>query len=76
MDPQLGQHSYDDQRIIWRQSLAEDVLRSLASDYLRGMVDESTADAFREYEHRWGPHVKGNRGLSKKSKKSRKSRYR
>lgn len=61
--------------IEWRIGLSDEIVRSLASDYLRGMVDPCTQDAFNEYERRWGPHHKGVRA-PKASKKSRRPHHR
>jgi len=75
---------YEQQCIIWRQSLSEANLRDLASDFLMGRRDDSTADALTEYEDRYGPLDHDKKRLpgkdksakrSKRSAKRRSSRY-
>ena len=61
--------------IEWQRSLPDEIVRSLAAEYLRGMVDPCTLDAFHEYERRWGPHHKGYRA-PKGSKKTRRTHHR
>lgn len=63
--------SIDEQRLRWRASLSEVEVRSLASDYLRGMVDECNADAYLEFVHRFGAHTKNVAKPKGKSKKAR-----
>lgn len=56
--------SYDEQRIAWRKSLPELIVRELASDYMRGRQDECTYDAYLEYERRFGKRPPSPRGLA------------
>ena len=67
----VDQENYDALRLKWRKGLPEVLVRSLAVDYLRGIVDESTTDAFEEYQARWGSNTRL-RGQRKKSKKQSK----
>lgn len=71
LGPELIPSDSDDdavRRLAWRQSLPEWLVRSLASDYLRGQVDECNHDAYLEYEHRYGSH------RAKHSEKGRRAR--
>lgn len=63
--------SYIELRMQWRYRLSDTEVRELASEYLRGMVDECTTDAFAEYERRFGKHVKGASARSNQTKKRR-----
>lgn len=53
-DNSEAQMEHDEQRMAWRRAQPEHVIRSLASDYLRGSVDECTTDAYHEYQDRFG----------------------
>ena len=64
----LTPRPYIDECLTWRRGLSEVVVRSLASDYLRGIIEPCTTDAFQEYEYRWGPHEKGPQRISKPKK--------
>lgn len=66
--------SYDDQVLAWRKNLTETDCRSLASDYLRGIKQPDTHDAYDEYQERWG-EAESNRAASRDKKKARQSRY-
>lgn len=48
--------SYEELCLEWRRSLPEAIVRSLAADYLRGIIEPCTTDAFAEYEYRFGRH--------------------
>ena len=65
-----------DQRIIWARSLREVELRSLASDFLRGIKDECTEDAYNEYQRRLsaGEIQNEDRPLKKRAGRSKKAR--
>ena len=65
--------NYEQQCLIWRQSLNEANLRDLASDFLMGRKDAATTDALAEYVARYGPLDKTKRGLPKKKPKSKRS---
>lgn len=67
---------YEAQRMDWRRSLSDIHCRELASDYIRGRVDDCTTDAFREFEARWGKHIRGNGVQRKPSKKTKAKRHR
>lgn len=45
---------YDAQRLAWRKSLPESLIRTLASDFLAGKIDECNYDAYQEYVVRFG----------------------
>lgn len=72
MIPKARSQQYEDARLKWRKDLPDVLVRELASEYLRGMVDECTTDAFHEYESRWGVHTvqkgknKGEKRLKRK----------
>lgn len=72
--------TYDEQRLTWRHQLSEVDCRSLASEYIRGIIDECTTDAFKEFEKRYGTYIKGQTANPSKAKTKgkgiRKSRYR
>jgi len=60
-------------RMQWRKELTDTDVRALASDYLRGVEDECTEDAFKEYELRFGKYIKGVTAFdSRKQKKGKK----
>jgi hypothetical protein len=65
-------YDYEYQCLEWRRSLSEENLRHLTSDFLMGRRDAATADAFAEYEDRYGP-LDRNRGLPSKNKKTKRS---
>lgn len=46
--------SYEELRAKWRRSLDDGLVRSMASDYLRGFQDECNYDAYLEYQRRFG----------------------
>lgn len=50
--------TYDELRIFWREKQPDDIIRSLAYDYARGLIDECTSDAYEEYQLRWGKQKK------------------
>lgn len=65
---------YEAQCLLWRQSLSEENLRALTTDFLMGRHDHATRDALAEYEERYGPIDRTNgRGLPKKEPKSKRS---
>lgn len=70
----LAPVTYDEQRLYWRNSLSDDIVRSLAADYLRGYEDECNADAFKEYERRFGTHGRTVAGKLKASRRARHGR--
>lgn len=70
----IAQLSDAEERMLWRRSLPDDILRSLASDFLRGLVDECNADAFAEFEYRYGAHVKGAKRIAHDSKAAKRKR--
>lgn len=72
--PQVERTPLTEERMIWCKSLKEVELRSLASDYLMGRIDETTSDAFIEFELRFGPYVKGDNTPSKSKKAQKRSR--
>ena len=48
------EHStYAQARREWRRAQTDNVIRSLAYDYRRGLRDESTEDGFLEFQRRW-----------------------
>jgi hypothetical protein len=51
-EPKVSPADYDALCINWARRLTEGNLRALASDYMRGIRDESTEDAFEEYKRR------------------------
>lgn len=53
MDLTNDNWGYEQRRIAWRAALDDVTVRSLASDYRKGLQDESTYDAFLEYRHRF-----------------------
>lgn len=53
----MNDQQYEEARLQWRRSLPDNLVRSLAADFLRDIVDECTLDAFEEYEHRFGKHA-------------------
>lgn len=67
----LSPLSLEDQRLEWRKAQNEATIRSLASEYLRGIIDDCTTDAYLEYEQRFGPHTKGNKTTIKRPRKSK-----
>ena len=71
-----AQYTYDEQRIIWRRSLNEAIVRELAAEYLRGSRDEDVCDGFAEFEQRFGKYTAGESLHPRKSKKAQKSSYR
>lgn len=61
--------------MLWRKSLTEEQVRSMAVDYKRGLTDQCNADAFAEFCLRFPEEAPGADRKSKKSKKRRASRY-
>lgn len=57
----MNELEYELARLEWRRSLSDLLVRSLAADFLRDIVDECTLDAFEEYEHRFGKHASTNK---------------
>ena len=46
--------SADAERIAWARALNDQDVRALAADFLRGYTDQCNADAYLEYERRFG----------------------
>ena len=65
-----------DHRLAWARALREVELRSLASDFLRGIKDECTEDAYNEYQRRLsaGEIKNEDRPLKKRAGRSKKAR--
>lgn len=68
--------SYDRLCDDWASSLSEVNLRALASDYMRGIIDESTEDAYNEFRLREKLGLLAEQRAQDKSPKRSKSRAR
>jgi hypothetical protein len=44
---------YEDRCLAWQLAQPNDVIRSLATDYSSGWIDDCTRDAAHEYLRRW-----------------------
>ena len=53
--------SNDEARHRWAKGLNEQILRSLAAEYLMGNVGQDCADAYKEYERRFPEEAAGRR---------------
>lgn len=72
--PELTPIEYDLACSEWARGLSETNLRSLASDYMRGVRDESTEDAYEEYQRRERLGMLSEQKSISKSLSARKSR--
>lgn len=64
----------NDARLAWQRGLTEKDCRELASEYLRGRIDDSTTDAFEEFERRYGKQTTVSGHANKAPRKLRRGR--
>lgn len=51
--------SYAEQRLAWRKSLTDNLVRDLAYDYKIGRTDDCSVDAWAEFQERFGDRASG-----------------
>jgi hypothetical protein len=54
----MMQAQYQIDRKIWARSLNDNDVRAMAADYMRGLKDECSIDAYEEYQRRFGEVTK------------------
>ena len=74
--PEISPSEYDDLCHTWARQLTEGNLRSLTADYMRGVRDEVTEDAYEEFQRRKRLGLLSDQQITDQSLRKPKSRAR